>query len=108
MSERAEVPATKSCPICGKPADAKVRPFCSRRCADVDLNRWLSGVYAVPVEAEEDEDGTAVEEGGGEARPPRARRLKPGRPGHPQTHPLYRPRRLRPPFRRAQAGAAPR
>ena len=36
---------------------ARWRPFCSRRCADVDLNRWLSGVYAVPVTAEEDEDG---------------------------------------------------
>jgi uncharacterized protein len=35
------------------------RPFCSRRCANVDLNRWLSGVYAVPVREEEDEDGTA-------------------------------------------------
>ena len=46
-----------SCPICGKPAEEKFRPFCSRRCADVDLNRWLSGVYAVPVKEEEDEDG---------------------------------------------------
>ena len=34
-----------------------VRPFCSKRCADVDLNRWLSGVYAVPVTEEDDEDG---------------------------------------------------
>jgi endogenous inhibitor of DNA gyrase (YacG/DUF329 family) len=46
-----------SCPICGKPADAAFRPFCSKRCADVDLNRWLSGVYAVPVKDDEDEDG---------------------------------------------------
>jgi len=45
------------CPICGKPTDAAVRPFCSRRCADIDLNRWLGGVYAVPVKDEEDEDG---------------------------------------------------
>jgi uncharacterized protein len=50
---------TKACPICGKPALETFRPFCSRRCADVDLNRWLSGVYAVPVKEEEDEDGTA-------------------------------------------------
>jgi endogenous inhibitor of DNA gyrase (YacG/DUF329 family) len=50
-------PATKSCPICSKPAVEKFRPFCSRRCANVDLNRWLSGVYAVPVKDEEDEDG---------------------------------------------------
>ena len=43
----------RRCPICGKPAEARYRPFCSKRCADVDLQRWLSGVYAVPV-VEED------------------------------------------------------
>jgi endogenous inhibitor of DNA gyrase (YacG/DUF329 family) len=36
------------CPICGKPAQAEYRPFCSRRCADVDLQRWFTGRYAVP------------------------------------------------------------
>jgi endogenous inhibitor of DNA gyrase (YacG/DUF329 family) len=46
-----------SCPICGKPVDTAFKPFCSKRCADVDLNRWLSGVYAVPVKDDEDEDG---------------------------------------------------
>jgi endogenous inhibitor of DNA gyrase (YacG/DUF329 family) len=50
-------PAAKPCPICRKPAVEKFRPFCSRRCAHVDLNRWFSGVYAVPVKDEEDEDG---------------------------------------------------
>jgi len=46
----------KLCPICGKPTDPRTRPFCSRRCADVDLHRWLSGAYAVPaVEGEEDD-----------------------------------------------------
>jgi endogenous inhibitor of DNA gyrase (YacG/DUF329 family) len=44
------------CPICGKSAAAEFRPFCSRRCADVDLNRWLSGVYAVAVTEDEEED----------------------------------------------------
>jgi hypothetical protein len=44
------------CPICGKPVVAAFRPFCSRRCNDVDLNRWLSGVYAVPVTEDEEED----------------------------------------------------
>ena len=44
------------CPICGKPATEARRPFCSRRCADVDLNRWLSGVYAVAVTEDEEED----------------------------------------------------
>ncbi|MDG2571260.1 DNA gyrase inhibitor YacG, partial [Vibrio parahaemolyticus] len=44
------------CPICGKPAQAESRPFCSKRCADVDLNRWLSGSYAIPaVESEKDD-----------------------------------------------------
>jgi hypothetical protein len=43
------------CPICDKPlSEATYRPFCSRRCADVDLHRWVSGRYAIPaVEAEE-------------------------------------------------------
>jgi endogenous inhibitor of DNA gyrase (YacG/DUF329 family) len=50
-------PAQKSCAICGKPQEDKFKPFCSRRCADVDLNRWFSGVYAVPVVEDEDEDG---------------------------------------------------
>ncbi|MFC3070422.1 DNA gyrase inhibitor YacG [Phenylobacterium soli] len=43
------------CPICGKPPVAEYRPFCSKRCADVDLQRWLSGGYAIP--AAEDEHG---------------------------------------------------
>jgi len=47
------------CPICGKPGQHETRPFCSKRCADVDLSRWLSGVYAVPAaepqEGDEDE-----------------------------------------------------
>jgi endogenous inhibitor of DNA gyrase (YacG/DUF329 family) len=47
----------RPCPICRKAAAEQFRPFCSRRCKDVDLNRWLSGVYAVPVKEEDDEDG---------------------------------------------------
>ncbi len=50
-----------SCPICNKPMVEKFRPFCSKRCADVDLNRWLKGSYAVPVVEAEDEDGTKVD-----------------------------------------------
>lgn len=45
----------RKCVICGKPQDEKLRPFCSKRCADVDLNRWFSGAYAIP--AEEDSPG---------------------------------------------------
>ncbi len=45
----------KPCPICGKPALQATRPFCSSRCRDVDLNRWLSGSYVIPARDEEDE-----------------------------------------------------
>jgi endogenous inhibitor of DNA gyrase (YacG/DUF329 family) len=45
----------KPCPLCGKPAVVEYRPFCSKRCADIDLNRWLSGVYAIPTEETDDE-----------------------------------------------------
>lgn len=46
------------CPVCGKPADAqKYRPFCSKRCADVDLGRWFKESYRVPTdEAPQDEE----------------------------------------------------
>jgi uncharacterized protein len=50
----------KACPICGRPADERLKPFCSKRCADVDLHRWLSGSYAIPV-VEEDSDDEAAE-----------------------------------------------
>ena len=48
---------SKSCPICGKPAAERFRPFCSGRCKDVDLNRWFKGAYAIPaVESSDDSD----------------------------------------------------
>jgi endogenous inhibitor of DNA gyrase (YacG/DUF329 family) len=53
------------CPICNRPTDTQYRPFCSRRCADVDLSRWLRGTYAIPDEAES-EDGDAAEPHGGD------------------------------------------
>jgi endogenous inhibitor of DNA gyrase (YacG/DUF329 family) len=49
----------KSCPVCGKPQVERFRPFCSRRCADVDLHRWLSGAYALPAHEDDDGDGPA-------------------------------------------------
>jgi uncharacterized protein len=52
----------KLCVICGKPADEVFKPFCSKRCADVDLHRWLTGVYAVPVTEDEEEDERRVED----------------------------------------------
>lgn len=42
------------CPVCANETDPKYRPFCSRRCADIDLARWMSGSYAVPSDAVED------------------------------------------------------
>jgi endogenous inhibitor of DNA gyrase (YacG/DUF329 family) len=52
MSERqpdSEMGA-RACAICGKPQEeARFRPFCSKRCADVDLGRWLKGGYAIPA-----------------------------------------------------------
>jgi len=53
---------TPACPICGKPRVQQFRPFCSKRCADVDLNRWLKGVYAVPVTENDDEDGDKIKD----------------------------------------------
>jgi len=47
----------RPCPICGKPSSEATRPFCSSRCRDVDLNRWLSGRYVVPGRDNEGEDG---------------------------------------------------
>ena len=53
---RGPAKGAKPCPICGKPATAASQPFCSERCRDVDLNRWLSGSYVVPGRDNEDED----------------------------------------------------
>ena len=53
---KAATPASNSCAICGKPVDARFRPFCSARCADVDLNRWLSGRYVIPGAAAPEDD----------------------------------------------------
>jgi len=57
-------PPTATCPICNRPTVDAYRPFCSRRCADIDLSRWLSGAYAIPVAEDDDEDG-AMSEGEG-------------------------------------------
>jgi uncharacterized protein len=44
------------CPICGRPPSQQTRPFCSPRCRDVDLNRWLTGSYVVPGRDDDVED----------------------------------------------------
>ena len=45
-----------SCPICGEDTVKQFRPFCSKRCADIDLAKWLNGSYAVPSQREDDLD----------------------------------------------------
>jgi hypothetical protein len=62
-----DAPSPNPCPICGKPAERKFRPFCSGRCADLDLHRWLAGVYVVP--ANEDDDEAERPQDGGAPRP---------------------------------------
>ena len=60
---KASADKAPSCAICGKPVeDHQYRPFCSRRCADVDLQRWLTGRYAVPA-VEDDRDADEPDEG---------------------------------------------
>jgi hypothetical protein len=54
----------KTCPICGKATEERFKPFCSKRCTDVDLHRWLSGSYAIPVTEDQDEDGQLDDAGG--------------------------------------------
>ncbi|MFM9973812.1 MAG: DNA gyrase inhibitor YacG [Beijerinckiaceae bacterium] len=55
MTETVQPPANDNaaqapkCMICGKPQMQRFKPFCSKHCADVDLNRWLKGNYAIPV-----------------------------------------------------------
>jgi endogenous inhibitor of DNA gyrase (YacG/DUF329 family) len=58
-----------TCPICGKAAEATYRPFCSRRCADVDLGRWLKGSYAIPAEAAEQDEVAQSDTDEGRGRP---------------------------------------
>ena len=56
MGNAAHTPENaKPCPTCGAAAMDKTRPFCSKRCADIDLGRWFQGAYAIPsVDAADD------------------------------------------------------
>jgi endogenous inhibitor of DNA gyrase (YacG/DUF329 family) len=49
MAEVARLKPARPCPICGKPSAPAFHPFCSARCKDVDLNRWLSDRYRIPT-----------------------------------------------------------
>lgn len=57
-TEVAPAKPLKPCAICGKPAQPRFKPFCSARCADIDLGRWLKGSYVIPgAPLEVDENG---------------------------------------------------
>lgn len=63
----------KPCPICGRPSIVEMRPFCSKRCADIDLGRWLGEAYRVPASEQpsisEDADSMENEPGNGQEKP---------------------------------------
>jgi len=48
------------CPICPKAAVEAYRPFCSKRCADIDLGKWFTGSYAIAGRVEDEGDGGAT------------------------------------------------
>jgi uncharacterized protein len=63
---------TGRCAHCGKPKDPRYRPFCSKRCADIDLHRWLSGAYAIPaVETDDPDDDDIADVSPPKSPPPR-------------------------------------
>jgi endogenous inhibitor of DNA gyrase (YacG/DUF329 family) len=51
----------EGCPICKKPENSNLSPFCSKRCADLDLGKWLKGDYRIPTNEEADMDGELAE-----------------------------------------------
>ena len=54
------------CPICQRASDLVLRPFCSKRCADVDLHRWLAGAYAIPIVENQDNETGGDDDGASE------------------------------------------
>lgn len=52
----AQSPDTRKCAICGKPQDERFKPFCSKRCANVDLSRWLKGSYSIATDDPPNDD----------------------------------------------------
>ena len=80
--------ASRICPVCKRPLQEggeadRFRPFCSKRCADVDLGRWLQGSYAIPAVETEDESeseaGGSEPEGAAATVPQRSHSAKPVR-----------------------------
>jgi len=63
-----------SCPICNAKPAKEYRPFCSRRCADLDLARWVNGNYAIPSEDPDDLEEAAQALDAAPPEPPSTRR----------------------------------
>lgn len=61
MDQDPPLAPTRPCPRCGKPSVYRHRPFCSARCADLDLGAWLNGDYRIPA-TDEDDDSMDEEE----------------------------------------------
>lgn len=55
--------APRKCPECGKASQRETYPFCSTRCKNIDLNRWLSGAYVIPARDDEEEDSLPSDQG---------------------------------------------
>jgi len=53
-SGTSEIVPGLNCPICRAPAMQRYKPFCSKRCADIDLGRWITGAYVIPGNKETD------------------------------------------------------
>jgi uncharacterized protein len=73
QSKPGPLPQAKgNCPICRAPTVHETRPFCSKRCADVDLSRWLSGAYVIQgASHDDDEDGDNADGGREQTERPR-------------------------------------
>mgnify|MGYP000386123349 CR=1 FL=1 len=74
-SKQQQSSAQGRCPICGAKSETAYRPFCSARCRDVDLGRWLGGGYAIAggqADADEDGEEAAAQQGRGNMPPPGA------------------------------------
>jgi endogenous inhibitor of DNA gyrase (YacG/DUF329 family) len=66
MPTNMPIPRTVRCPQCGKTVEwtpaSPFRPFCSKRCKEIDLGAWASESYRIPVVDDDDEDGKPAEE----------------------------------------------
>jgi uncharacterized protein len=58
MAELVTFKPRRPCPLCKKPSHVKYHPFCSDRCAQLDLGKWLSGTYAIPAVETDDMTGS--------------------------------------------------